>query len=189
MTNEETIGKVEEAIQKISSTMWDIEHIDVPNLDYVADEINELKSAANNLTDISEYGFEVPTTTELAEAKEALEEALAALNAQYEQRFPVAKNLFIENIGSLTRNMYHIPSDLQLAFTNSFHMNSHYAVFQDQEFYDKIVQFITRLAAENVKALHEMMYTYFSNRENIEDRIPVIEVTTQSELNRSERNK
>jgi hypothetical protein len=184
---DESIKKLEAALDNVKSTIYDIDNADIPNLDQINDEISSVKSAAEELSDIDSYSMSIPTSYELEEAKVALTEALELLreNAEEDNR---AKNLFIENINTIYRQLQYIEMDMLHAFTNSYHMNNNYNAFKTQEFYDKITQFITLLTAENVKALHQMMYAYFTNRETVEDRIPVIEVTTLSEVNRSGRN-
>jgi hypothetical protein len=184
---DESIKKLEAALDNVKSTIYDIDNADVPNLDQINDEISSVKSAVEELSDIDSYSISIPTSYELEEAKVALTEALELLreNAEEDNR---AKNLFIENINSIHRQLQYIEMDMIHAFTNSYHMNNNYNAFKTQEFYDKITQFITLLTAENVKALHQMMYAYFTNRETVEDKIPVIEVTTLSEINRSGRN-
>ena len=184
---DESIKKLEAALDNVKSTIYDIDNADIPNLDQINDEISSVKSAAEELSDIDSYSMSIPTSYELEEAKVALTEALELLreNAEEDNR---AKNLFIENVNTLYRQFSYIEVDLMHAFINSYHMNNNYNASKTQEFYDKITQFITLLTAENVKALHQMMYAYFTNRETVEDRIPVIEVTTLSEVNRSGRN-
>jgi hypothetical protein len=184
---DESIKKLEAALDNVKSTIYDIDNADIPNLDQINEEISSVKSAAEDLSDIDSYSMSIPTSYELEEAKVALTEALELLreNAEEDNR---AKNLFIENINTVYRQLQYIEMDMLHAFTNSYHMNNNYNAFKTQEFYDKITQFITLLTAENVKALHQMMYAYFTNRETVEDRIPVIEVTTLSEVNRSGRN-
>lgn len=184
---DESIKKLEAALDNVKSTIYDIDNADIPNLDQINDEISSVKSAAEELSDIDSYSMSIPTSYELEEAKVALTEALELLreNAEEDNR---AKNLFIENINTIYRQLQYIEMDMLHAFTNSYHMNNNYNAFKTQEFYDKITQFITLLTAENVKALHQMMYAYFTNRETVEDKIPVIEVTTLSEVNRSGRN-
>jgi hypothetical protein len=184
---DESIKKLEAALDNVKSTIYDIDNADIPNLDQINEEISSVKSAAEDLSDIESYSMSIPTSYELEEAKVALTEALELLreNAEEDNR---AKNLFIENINTIYRQLQYIEMDMLHAFTNSYHMNNNYNAFKTQEFYDKITQFITLLTAENVKALHQMMYAYFTNRETVEDRIPVIEVTTLSEVNRSGRN-
>ena len=184
---DESIKKLEAALDNVKSTIYDIDNADIPNLDQINEEISSVKSAAEDLSDIDSYSMSIPTSYELEEAKVALTEALELLreNAEEDNR---AKNLFIENINTIYRQLQYIEMDMLHAFTNSYHMNNNYNAFKTQEFYDKITQFITLLTAENVKALHQMMYAYFTNRETVEDRIPVVEVTTLSEVNRSGRN-
>ena len=184
---DESIKKLEAALDNVKSTIYDIDNADIPNLDQINEEISSVKSAAEDLSDIDSYSMSIPTSYELEEAKVALTEALELLreNAEEDNR---AKNLFIENINTIYRQLQYIEMDMIHAFTNSYHMNNNYNAFKTQEFYDKITQFITLLTAENVKALHQMMYAYFTNRETVEDRVPVIEVTTLSEVNRSGRN-
>jgi len=184
---EQSIGKLESALEKVESTIYDIDNADVPNLDAVNEEISAVKSAAEDLSEIDSYSMSMPTSYELEEAKTALKEAISLLSSAHNTA-DASKNLFIENINTLYRQLQYIETDMLHAFTNSYHMNKDYSAFKTQEFYDKIVQFITLLTAENVKALHQMMYAYFTNRETVEDRIPVIEVTTMSEINRSGRN-
>ena len=184
---EQSISKLESALEKVESTIYDIDNADVPNLDQINDEISSVKSAADELSEIDSYSMSIPTSYELEEAKTALKEAIDLLNNAHET-VDVSKNLFIENINTLHRQIDYIGTDMIHAFTNSYHMNRDYNAFKTQEFYDKISQFITLLTAENVKALHQMMYAYFTNRETVEDRVPVIEVTTLSEINRSGRN-
>jgi len=184
---DESIKKLEAALDNVKSTIYDIDNADVPNLDQINDVISSVKSAVEELSDIDSYSISIPTSYELEEAKVALTEALELLreNAEEDNR---AKNLFIENINTLYRQFSYIEIDLMQAFINSYYMNNNYNAFKTQEFYDKITQFATLLSAENVKALHQMMYAYFTNRETVEDKVPVIEVTTLSEINRSGRN-
>lgn len=184
---DESIKKLEAALDNVKSTIYDIDNADVPNLDQINDEIQSVKSAADELSEVDTYSMSIPTSYELEEAKVALTEALELLRENAEEDNQ-AKDLLIDNMSTLCRQLNYIEVDLMNAFIYSYHMNNTYNAFKTQEFYDKITQFITLLTAENVKALHQMMYAYFTNRETVEDRIPVIEVTTLSEVNRSGRN-
>lgn len=184
---EQSIKKIESALESVNSTIYDIDNADVPNLDAVNEEISAVKSAAEDLSELDSYSMSIPTSYELEEAKTALNDALNYLTSIHSLDTTV-KNLFIENIVPLYRQSSYIQSDMIQAFVNSYHLNNQHEAFKKQEFYDKIIQFIQLLTAENVKALHQMMYAYFTNRETVEDRVPVIEVTTLSEVNRSGRN-
>jgi len=184
---DESIKKLEAALDNVKSTIYDIDNADVPNLDQINDEISSVKSAVEELSDIDSYSISIPTSYELEEAKVALTEALELLRENDEEDNQ-AKDLFIDNVNTLYRQLNYIQVDLMYAFISSYNINNNYNAFKTQEFYDKITQFITLLTAENVKALHQMMYAYFTNRETVEDKVPVIEVTTLSEINRSGRN-
>jgi len=184
---DESIKKLEAALDNVKSTIYDIDNADVPNLDEINDEISSVKSAVEELSDIDSYSISIPTSYELEEAKVALTEALELLRENDEEDNQ-AKDLFIDNVNTLYRQLNYIQVDLMYAFISSYNINNNYNAFKTQEFYDKITQFITLLTAENVKALHQMMYAYFTNRETVEDKVPVIEVTTLSEINRSGRN-
>jgi len=184
---DESIKKLEAALDNVKSTIYDIDNADIPNLDQINEEISSVKSAAEDLSDIDSYSMSIPTSYELEEAKVALTEALELLRENAEEDNQ-AKDLFIDNVNTLYRQLNYIQVDLMYAFISSYNINNNYNAFKTQEFYDKITQFITLLTAENVKALHQMMYAYFTNRETVEDKVPVIEVTTLSEINRSGRN-
>jgi len=184
---DESIKKLEAALDNVKSTIYDIDNADIPNLDQINEEISSVKSAAEDLSDIDSYSMSIPTSYELEEAKVALTEALELLRENDEEDNQ-AKDLFIDNVNTLYRQLNYIQVDLMYAFISSYNINNNYNAFKTQEFYDKITQFITLLTAENVKALHQMMYAYFTNRETVEDKVPVIEVTTLSEINRSGRN-
>ncbi len=173
----------------IRGALFDLRNADVPNLDQVAEAIDNVMSAAQDLPDINNYSLELPSETDLVDANEKLDEIEERLEQLLSESSQDADRLFATNVVDIVRNAEYISNDVLAQFFAEFDKNKSYPAFQRQAFYDAIKSFIYRLANANAKAVQEAIYAYLNNLESVEPRIPVVEVTTQSEIERSERNK
>ena len=173
----------------VRGALFDLRNADVPNMDQVSEAIDNVISATQDLPDLGNYSFELPSETDLVDADEKLSEIEDRLEQLLDQNLDEADRLFAINFIDIVRNAGYIANDVMAQFHVEFNKHKSYPRLTEQKFYDAIKVFIYRLAQANAKAIQEAIYAYLNNLDVVEPRVPVIEVTTQSEIERSERNK
>ena len=186
---EKLLSEVSLVKDSVRGALFDLRNADVPNMDQVAEAIDNVTSAVQDLPDMGNYSLELPSETDLVEANEKLDEIEETLETMLKQGTEDADRLVAINAIDIVRNAEYISNDVLAQYFAEFDKHRSYPRFKQQEFYDAIKSFIYRLAHVNAKAVQEAIYAYLNNLDTVEPRIPVITVTTQSEIERSERNK